>query len=504
MRTLGSFTQQGTIMMRADSNIFSKWPIARCSLLLAASLALAACGGGGSGVGGGSGNSDAGSAGLPGDGATPTLSITGVSRVIANTLYAYQADLSNATPTGFDWAWGDGSANSTSNPAPKVWRSVGSMNMQLTVATSASSLTASQAMVVADPISAGGTHTCAVLPDSTAACWGNNAYGQLGIAGGGKLSTPLTVAGLTDVASMTTGVQHSCALSTSGTVKCWGLNAQGQLGIGSTADQIEPTPVLGLTDVIALKAHSSLTTCALKSNGLVSCWGSNAYGGIGDGAVSTAIRTTPVQVPNLSEVVSLAKGSAHTCALIDDGTVKCWGLNDYGQLGDGTKLNRSLATAVLDITDAVSISAGESHTCALLANGSVKCWGRNSDGQLGLGNVIDQLTPTLVPGLLAVVALELGSYHSCALKANASVVCWGYNSAGQLGDGTTASRNVPTAVTGLANVAALTAGAVHTCALQTDGNLVCWGWNGDGQLGDATLTAKSNFTPVSGGPAFWK
>jgi alpha-tubulin suppressor-like RCC1 family protein len=493
-----SFTQQGTIMMRADSNIFSKWPIARCSLLLAASLALAACGGGGSG------NSDTGSVALPGDGATPTLSITGVTRVIANTLYAYQADLSDATPTGFDWTWGDGSANSTSNPAPKVWRSVGSMNMQLTVTSSASSSTASQTIVVADPISAGGAHTCAVLPDSTAACWGNNANGQLGSGGTPMLSVPLTVPGLADVASMTGGALHTCALSTAGTVSCWGWNNYGQLGIGSTTDRLTPTAVIGLTDVVALKSNNSSTTCALKSNGTVSCWGSNVYGAIGDGAVSLTVRTLPINVPNLSEVISLAKGSIHTCALQNDGTMKCWGRNHAGQLGDGTTTNRSLATQVLGVTDAVSASAGFAHTCALRANGTVICWGSNTYGQLGNGSFTDQLTPTVVPSLTGVVAIELGSYHSCALKADATVVCWGANLSGQLADGTNINRSTPTLVSGLASVAALAAGSEHTCALKTNGTMFCWGWNESGGLGDSTLISKTTITPVVGGAAFWK
>jgi alpha-tubulin suppressor-like RCC1 family protein len=486
-------------MTRTDSKRFLAWPLPPCSLLLAATLALVACGGGGTGSG-----SDAGLPASPVAGGTPALSLTGATRVIANTLYTYQADLSNATSTGFDWTWGDGTANSASNPAMKMWRSLGTMNAQLNVTTSAGNFTASQAIVVADPISAGAAHTCAVLPDSTAACWGDNTSGKLGSGGTPKLSIPLTVPGLDQVASITAGQAHTCALSLSGTVSCWGSNIQGQLGIGLTADQPTPAPVLGLTDVIALKAKYSNTTCALKANGTVSCWGSNVHGGIGDGAVSSSIRTTPVQIPNLSEVVSLAKGVEHTCALKDDGSVKCWGFNSAGQLGDGTKADRNLPTAVLGITDAVSVSAGWEHTCALLANGTVSCWGRNLEGQLGLGHLMDQLSPTLVPGLSGVVALELGIYHSCALKADSSVVCWGYNAVGQLGDGTTIDRTIPTAIPDLSMVAALAAGSLHTCALKTNGNLVCWGSNLYGQLGDNTFVDKLIVNAVSGGAAFWK
>jgi alpha-tubulin suppressor-like RCC1 family protein len=481
-------------MLRTIVRILSKRQIARCSLALAASMALVACGSGGF----------EGSAALPAGSSTPTVSVTGATRTIANTLYSYQASVSNATPTAFDWAWGDNTDNGTSNPAQKMWRTLGSFNAQLSANSGTASWAKSQTVTVADPISAGQLHTCAVLPNSTATCWGFNSKGQLGVGNTATLAAPTAVPGLTQVASITGGALHTCALSSAGTVSCWGWNSSGQLGIGSTTDHLTPTAVIGLTDVIALKSNGSSTTCALKSNGTVSCWGSNVYGAIGDGAVSSNNRTLPSNVPNLSEVISLAKGVLHTCALQDDGAMKCWGRNDAGQLGDGTTANRSLATPVLGITDAVSASAGFAHTCVLRANGTVSCWGSNEYGQLGNGSLTDQLTPTAVPGLTGVVAIELGSFHSCALKADATVVCWGDNGSGQLADGTTINRSTPTVVSGLASVAALTAGSGHTCALKTNGTMFCWGGNANGGLGDSSLISKTTVTPVVGGAAFWK
>ncbi len=506
-------------MASTNAAVFSKRCISPLSLLLAATFALVACGGGG----------DAGSPAIPTGSvppassvpvadpvppsppappliasSTPTLSVTGTTRAIANTLYSYQASVSNATPTGFDWIWGDNTANSTNNPTTKMWRKMGGFNAQLSVNSGTTSWANSQTVTVADPISAGLQHTCTVMPDSTATCWGDNRRGQLGNGNTNTLAVPTAVPGLTQIASITGGALHTCALSTAGTVSCWGWNIYGQLGIGSTTDRLTPTAVIGLTDVVALKSNKSSTTCALKSNGTVSCWGSNIYGAIGDGAVSSNIRSTPSNVPNLSEVVSLAKGTVHTCALIDDGTIKCWGWNRAGMLGDGTTTDRSLPTSVLGITDAVSVSAGFNHTCALLTNGTVSCWGRNEYGQLGNSNASDQLLPTAVPGLSGVIAIELGDYHSCALKADATVVCWGYNASGELADGTTINRSTPTVVSGLTAVAALTAGSGHTCALKTNGTMLCWGWNEDGELGDSTLISKTTITPVVGGAAFWK
>jgi alpha-tubulin suppressor-like RCC1 family protein len=351
-------------------------------------------------------------------------------------------------------------------------------------------------------VAAGGFHTCAFTSAGGLKCWGNNQYGQLGDGTYSTRLTPVDVIGLASgVMAVVAGEQHTCALTTAGGGKCWGYNQSGQLGDGTTAYyRLTPADVSGLTTGVTAMATHGDHTCAATSSGGVKCWGRNEFGQLGDG--TTWHSNIPVDVRGLtSGITAVAAGGFHTCAFTSAGGLKCWGNNQYGQLGDGTNTRRLIPVDVSGLASGVTaLATGYGHTCALTSGGGAKCWGDNEYGQLGEGTNTRRLTPVDVSGLASgVTALATGYGHTCALTSGGGVKCWGDNEYGQLGEGTNTRRLTPVDVSGLASgVTALAAGWDHTCVLISGGAVKCWGRNLTGSLGDGTDTDRNTPVDVNG------
>lgn len=409
-------------------------------------------------------------------------------------------------------------------------------------------------------VAVGGLHSCAVLADQTVQCWGNNEQGQLGNGTTTTSTVPRLVTGITTATAVAAGNNHTCALLSGGTVQCWGLTGNGQVGDGTTYDatqnsqlvlplfRLTPKTVSGLTGATAISA-GGFHTCAIVAGGAVKCWGDDGIGQLGDNKPGdkSLVATT---VPGLSGATAIAMGEFHTCALLTAGTVKCWGHNGTGQLGDGTKTDRAAPVSVVGLPNpagdtpnpVTAITAGYGHTCAIVKDGTARCWGENTFGQLGYTTppvdasvpgspMSPSVTPKTVqrhatpPTLLnpkpatvdqeGLTAISAGQFHTCAMLASTGAKCWGQNGRGQLGtdpfpftpklDDSTAAVDVA----GVTGATAVTAGGFHSCAAQSTA-MVCWGYNFYGQLGSSApgsavpvvVTALSGAREVTVGTGF--
>jgi alpha-tubulin suppressor-like RCC1 family protein len=264
--------------------------------------------------------------------------------------------------------------------------------------------------------------------------------------------------------------------------------------------------VIGVSNATAIAA-GFIHSCALIAGGGVKCWGTNQYGLLGNGTQGHP-SPIPVTVHGLSNAIAIVSGGGHNCALNSDGIVKCWGRIKYANANEkGSPVDSSIPVTVTGLSKAIAISAGSRHTCAIISDGTVKCWGRNDFGQLGDGTTANSLTPVMVIGISKAKAVATGDVHSCALISDGTVKCWGINGLGILGNETNKSpqacgnspcSTTPMVVSDISTAIAITAGKEHTCKLLLGGTVKCWGWNKYGQLGNGRLTEFSKPVEVAG------
>lgn len=228
-------------------------------------------------------------------------------------------------------------------------------------------------------------------------------------------------------------------------------------------------------------------SCALRANGRVACWGSNQFGELGDG--TDLDRPYPRNVPGLTGVTAITAGRNHACALLSDRTVRCWGLNTDGQLGNGSNMLSRVPVGVSRLSTVRFLAAGAFHTCAY--DGTLRCWGRNMNGQLGTGDSMARNTPSQTV-LSNLVQLAAGQGHTCGRLSTGGVRCWGLGTFGQLGQQMFASSLTPVDASGITDAVDLTAGDYHTCAVRAGGAAMCWGRNNTSQLGNSVSGGTDN------------
>ncbi len=408
---------------------------------------------------------------------------------------------------------------------------------------------ASVTIIQAAKIVTGEAHSCARFNDNRIRCWGDNTYGQLGIASSDTSPhhTPSSESFVSlgtglDAKDIFAGAYHTCAVlndtdvsdgDDTDKVKCWGRNNNGQLGIGSLVDQNNPSAVaildFGTDDRVNELALGAFHTCARIWDNTIRCWGSDTYGQLGNGSAGdfTSPQTSAsgslgstgrVDLGSSADTANrIAAGGYHTCAIRADTYIRCWGRDNNGQVGNGG----SMSSAVQDDVSvplpsgadtASAIALGGYHSCAIRDTDSrLFCWGRDSEGQVGnnatLANQASAVTVASLGSGRTVTSIALGGHHTCARLDDNSVKCWGRNTNGQLGMDSVTDQAIPPVASidlgsgrSASSIAASSgdpdAGASNgsqvTCAVLDNNTVKCWGFNNQGQLGQGDTASRGD------------
>lgn len=363
-------------------------------------------------------------------------------------------------------------------------------------------------------VSAGFLHTCA-LASRALYCWGTNDRGQLGVGDTRRRLEPAAIVQEPGWRSVVTGRLHTCALSAEastrprGSVWCWGDHRRGQLG-PAVEDELSREPVLvtGLPQPVASLGGGFDHSCAILVDRSLWCWGNNYEGQLGrsDSSVDNPNEASlpapiPEQVGTDRDWAQVDGGDGHTCGVRLDGSLWCWGRNGAGELGLGSDepAHTRAPQRVGTDSDWHHVDAGMKHTCARKLDGSMFCWGLNLEGVLGraVELMTEHHSPAPVAPGLAWQGFSTYAFHGCAVDDLGVLSCWGRNAEGQLGTGDIELEPTPVVSDTVTDVEVVSVGHFHTCVVRRDATLYCSGKAEDGQLGHGFLTRNNVFTRVS-------
>ena len=379
-------------------------------------------------------------------------------------------------------------------------------------------------------ISLGNYHSFALTLMGNIFTWGVNWHGQLGTGTKEASLTPTDITSSLDleekdkVVQVVSGYENSSVLTLTGRIFTWGFNWYGQLGDGTTEERHSPTDITSrfnlevndrIIQVSLGGSHSSVNTL----NGNIFTWGSNHYGQLGDGTTINRHYqfdiTSCFNLETEETLIQVSSGSFHSLALTSNGRIFAWGNNDYGQLGDETKIIRFSPVEITSYFNLqenetiIQVISGFENSSALTSSGRIFTWGNNDDGQLGDGTTEERYCPTDITSHFdleesdKIIHVSLGYSHSSALTSSGRIFTWGYNDDGQLGDGTTEERYCPTDITSHFDleesdkIIHVSLGSYHSSALTFLGRILAWGNNFSGQLGDGTTEERYSPTDIT-------